>query len=73
MKYFKREPLQIIDNLPIVDKSYASALELPQKRYDNPALLIHSQVTRFTQHSTREVPAVKGAGSKCQTVLENQE
>lgn len=44
-KYLKGEPLTIIDNLPIIGKSYQSALELLDKRYDNPALLVNGHVT----------------------------
>ncbi|XP_063391912.1 uncharacterized protein LOC134677391 isoform X2 [Cydia fagiglandana] len=43
-KYLKGEPLQLIDNLPIIGASYDSALELLKKRYDNPALIISSHV-----------------------------
>ncbi|XP_048480643.1 uncharacterized protein LOC125489282 isoform X3 [Plutella xylostella] len=43
-KYLRGEPLQLIDSLPIVGKSYESALELLKKRYDNPALLINNHV-----------------------------
>lgn len=46
-KYVKGEPLNIIDNLPIIGKSYEAALELLQKRYNNPALLIHSHVSNL--------------------------
>lgn len=44
-KYLKGEPLQIIDSLPVIGKSYNDALELLNNRYDNPALIVNSHVT----------------------------
>ncbi|GBP40847.1 hypothetical protein EVAR_88908_1 [Eumeta japonica] len=44
-KYIKAEPLQLIDNLPLINESYSAALDLLKKRYDNPSLLINNHIS----------------------------
>ncbi|XP_073955503.1 uncharacterized protein [Choristoneura fumiferana] len=53
-KFLKGEPLQLIDSLPIIGESYASAIDLLQKRYNNPPLLVNSHVT-----SLLDLPAIQ--------------
>ncbi|GBP68437.1 hypothetical protein EVAR_56699_1 [Eumeta japonica] len=43
--YIKAEPLQLIDNLPLINESYSAALDLLKKRYDNPSLLINNHIS----------------------------
>ncbi|KAI5633356.1 hypothetical protein NE865_13965 [Phthorimaea operculella] len=44
-RFLRDEPLQLIDNLPIVGDSYPAALKLLKKRYDNNALLVTNHVS----------------------------
>ncbi|GBP67622.1 hypothetical protein EVAR_98677_1 [Eumeta japonica] len=44
-RYIKAEPLQLIDNLPLINESYSAAHDLLKKRYDNPSLLINNHIS----------------------------